>query len=84
MTQNRDKSVNLIYMGGEDETIPPSKVWVSTIQPAKGAKVSMLGVKGNLKWQKVGDGIVVEIPEKIRKSPPCKYAWTFKVSHIVE
>lgn len=82
MTQNKDKSVNLIYMAGEDEVKPPSKIWVSTIQPAKGAKVSMYGVNGNLKWQRVGDGIVVEIPERIRKSPPCKYAWTIKVSNI--
>ncbi len=26
------------------------------------------------------DEITIQIPEKIQKNPPCKYAWVFKIS----
>jgi len=74
--------VYAIYLPGKDEQKPPQKIWLNTLQPAAGAKVTLLGHKGELKWDKVGTGFVVEVPEKYRKKPPCDYAWTVKISKI--
>jgi alpha-L-fucosidase len=52
------------------------------MQPASGAKVTMLGSKTNLKWKKEGGGFVVSIPESLRKNKPCEHAWVIKVTGI--
>ena len=82
MTQQNDGSKYFIYLSDEGEDTPPSKIWVSTIQPKTNEKVTLLGQKEALKWEKVGNGFVVEIPESVRKNTPCKYAWTIKVSSV--
>ncbi|MEN7548651.1 alpha-L-fucosidase [Rapidithrix thailandica] len=83
LTQNKNtKAVYAIYLADENEKQAPSKIWLSTIQPAKGAKVSMLGVKGNLKWKKVGNGFEVYLPASVQKNPPCQHAWTIKISEV--
>ena len=81
LTQKKDaKTVYAIYLADEDERELPSKIWVSTLALPKQAKVQMLGTKETLKWEAVGKGFVVEIPEPLRKSPPCKHAWTLSFS----
>lgn len=68
LTQNRHtKEVYAIYLAENNENIIPSKIWMSSICPAENATISMLGVKTNLKWKKVGNGFLVEIPEAIQK-----------------
>ena len=71
-----------IYLAEKNENKLPSRITLSSIFPAKGAKVTMLGLKGKLKWEKDGKGFYVEIPERIRENPPCNYAWTIKISEI--
>ena len=52
LTQNRHtKAVYATYLAGEGETVPPKKIWLSTIQPVKGAQLTMLGSKVKLKWE---------------------------------
>lgn len=85
LTQNRHtKAVYATYLAGEGETKPPAKIWVSTLKPAKGAKITMLGVKGNLKYEIVGEGFVAEIPKSAINNPPCKDAWSIKISAVEE
>lgn len=71
-----------IYLDDEDETGPSPKIWMSTIQPAHDAKITMLGVSDDLKWEKVGKGFEVEIPKTIQENPPCQHAWVLKISKI--
>jgi len=82
MTQQANGNVYFLYMAREGESQVPAKIKVNSLQPANGAKVTFLGSKVNLKWEKEGKGFVVTIPESLRKTPPCKYAWTIKVSKI--
>lgn len=82
LTQKPDGSVYAIYLADEDETGLPSKIWLSSICPAEKATVSLLGVDYRMKWEKVGNGFLVEIPEQVQKVPPCKYAWTLKISKV--
>lgn len=77
MTQ---KGNNLYFLYLSDDNKMPSQITVKSHQPAKGSKVTMLGYKGNLSWKKSGDGFTVTIPESLRKSIPCSYAWTLKIT----
>jgi len=80
LTQLKDGTTYAIYLGDEDETAPPSKIWFSRLSPAMDATISMLGTKGNLKWERVDKGFIVDIPEEVRKNPPCQHAWVLKIS----
>jgi alpha-L-fucosidase len=82
LTQGKDGSVNAIYLAEDNEPNMPSIIWLSTILPKENATVSLLGSKSKLKWERVGNGFVVTIPESVRKNPPCNYAWTINISAI--
>jgi alpha-L-fucosidase len=84
LTRKKDRAVYAIYLAGKGEKNPPSKIWLSSIQPKKGTKLTLLGSEGILDWESVGNGFFVEIPESVKKNPPCKYAWTVKISEIIE
>lgn len=76
----KDESVYAIYLADENEKEMPSEICLSSITPAKNAKLTLLGTDQELKWEKVGNGFIVHIPEKFQKTPPCNYAWTIKIS----
>ena len=81
-TRKEDQSVYAIYLAGEGETSPPSKIMLSSICPAEGAKVSLLGHTANLKWEPVGRGALIDIPASIRKQAASEHAWVIKISKI--
>jgi len=81
-TQNKDKSVNAIYLAGETETTLPTVVRIKGIKPAKKATIQLLGAKNNMKWKIENGEIVIAIPASLQKTPPCNYAWTFKISQV--
>lgn len=80
----KDEAVYAIYLAEENETGMPAKIWLSSVTPAKNAKLTLLGVDHKLKWEKVGNGFIVEIPEQFQKTPPCKYAWVIKIDKTVK
>ena len=82
LTSLKDGSVFAIYLADEDEVHPPSKIMLTSIQPSVGAEVTMLGYTQKLKWEKVGKGVLIDIPEEIINNPPCNFAWSFKISSI--
>jgi alpha-L-fucosidase len=82
MTQQENGNVYFLYLAGKDEVNIPDKIAIKSLQPAKGAKVTMLGSKVALKWKAEGEGFVVAIPASLQKNKPCDFAWTIKVSKI--
>ena len=58
------------------------KLSVNSINPAKGAKINLLGSKKNLKWKSNGSGFTITVPENLRNNPTAKYAWVFRISKI--
>ena len=84
MTQLNDGTVYFIYLADEGENKMPAEIKVTSHQPGKKAKVTLLGSSKRLKWRKDGEGFVVTIPEELRNNPPCKYAWAVKVTSINE
>jgi alpha-L-fucosidase len=80
----KDGAVYAIYLGAEDENGPPSKIWLSSIQPKNDAKLTLLGTEQSLQWEKAENGVVIEIPDTIRQEPPCDFAWVVKISTIID
>ena len=73
-----DGTVHAIYLADEDETAPPSKVMLTSIAPAPGSAVRMLGVREPVRWEKVGKGALLTLPPGAVARPPCRHAWVFK------
>jgi alpha-L-fucosidase len=80
LTKGKGGAVFLIYLADENETSPPSKIWFSSFAIPENATAGMLGTKEILSMEKVGSGIMIEIPEKLQKDPPCRSAWVVKIS----
>jgi alpha-L-fucosidase len=80
LTQGKDGAVYLIYLADENETLPPPKIWFSSLEIPTGAKAVMLGTKESIAWEKVGSGIVVNVPESLQKKPPCSSAWVIRIA----
>ncbi len=82
MAQQPDGSMAFFYLAAEGEEEMPAQITITSHQPAPGAEATLLGAKGKLKWKKEGAGFTVSIPEQLRKNPPCRYAWTIRVSAV--
>ena len=68
LTQKKDgKTLYALYLADEDERRMPSKIWLSSLALPKTAKVRLLGTAEFLKWERVGKGFWVEIPERWQK-----------------
>lgn len=78
LTQGKDGSIFIIYLGQEGENAPPPLISMSSWSPPEGARISVLGLDGFVDWQQNGKGFVLQVPEKIQLTPPGKYAWVFK------
>ena len=70
--------VYAFYVSGEDDNGIPSKVLVCSLKPDQGSKVYLMGYKKPLKWTPNGAGFNIDIPESVRKAPPCQHVWGFK------
>jgi alpha-L-fucosidase len=82
LTQLDDGTTFAIYLADDNETNPPSKIWMSGVCPVENAKVTMLGSDKKLKWEKVGNGFEADVPKEYEEHPPCRYAWVMKISGI--
>lgn len=79
MAQKGDDTQYYYYLCAENEEVMPREVVIKTRLPKAGSTISMLGYKEKLDWEIQDEGLVIKVPEALRKSPPCKYVWTFKV-----
>jgi alpha-L-fucosidase len=79
ITRKGNNTLYLYYMADEGE-IMPAQIGMAGYLLPENAKVKMLGTEAYLKWKKTGQGFMVSLPEKIRKSPPSKYVWVMKVT----
>ena len=75
----KDGDTFIIYLGSENETVPPPLISMTTWSPPEGASITMAGLDGLIPWEKNGDGFVLHVPEKVQITPPCRYAWVFRV-----
>ncbi|MEI6456212.1 MAG: alpha-L-fucosidase [bacterium] len=91
-TSLRDRSdgkiitVYAIYLAGPGENEMPGNLVIRGVDPKEILAVGLLGYGKKLKWNGDGkDGIRVFIPSALKKNPPCRHAWTFKLNlHTVD
>ncbi|HVP91549.1 MAG TPA: alpha-L-fucosidase [Terriglobales bacterium] len=74
-----DGRVFAIYLADEDESAPPAKLMLFSITPRVGTEVRMLGVAGPVRWERAGKGVLLTLPERAVKAPPCRHAWVFEL-----
>ena len=79
LTRKDDGHIYAIYLPDENESTLPSKVWLNSIQAKQGSQVNLLGF-GQVKWEKSGNGMLINVPKKAIGNPPCKEAWAFKIT----
>jgi alpha-L-fucosidase len=81
-TSLSDGTVFALYLAGENENEIPPVLNVDGYSPKAGSGIRLLGSPGNLKWKPSGKGFSISVPASLRKNPPCKYAWVFKVKMV--
>jgi alpha-L-fucosidase len=79
LTSGKDGSVFIIYLGSENENAPPPVISMTGWQPPVGSKITAVGLDGFIEWEKNGEGFVLHVPDKLQVTPPCKYAWVFRM-----
>jgi len=79
ITRKGNDTIYIYYLADRDEKMP-SQIGMTTFSLNPGARVEMLGSKGQLRWQKKDNGFVINIPERIRNNQPSRYVWVFRVS----
>lgn len=82
MTRRNDGSAYFIYLAAENESEMPREIRINSHRPSEGARVTILGSSVAVPWKPDGTGFVVTIPDRLRTSVPCLYAWTIKVSSL--
>ena len=79
ISKKGDSTVYIYYMADDGEKMP-SKIEMSAFSlPAK-AKIKMLGTDTFLKQEKRDAGFTINIPDKLRNSPPSDYVWVIKAT----
>jgi alpha-L-fucosidase len=80
LTGSKNGDTFIIYLGEDGEDAPPSVISMTTWSPPEDADITMVGLDGVLDWEQNGEGFILRVPEKVQITPPCKYAWVFRVS----
>ncbi|MEX1239350.1 MAG: alpha-L-fucosidase [Cyclobacteriaceae bacterium] len=62
-----------------EQSTLPAQVTIKHIRPIPGSKIFLLGVEEPLKWKASGGGITITVPGAVMKSPPARYAYSFRV-----
>lgn len=78
-TSLSDGTLFAIYLADENENVPPARLRLTGVSPAKGARLQLLGVDQPLQWERIGGCIQITVPEQVRKLAAGKYAWTIKI-----
>ncbi|MCC6445364.1 MAG: alpha-L-fucosidase [Armatimonadetes bacterium] len=73
----RGNTVYAIYLA---ENGLPEEIALSSLRPAAGSEVFLLGWEKPLKWRAEGGRAVAAIPQEARQSPPCRYAFALKMT----
>ena len=81
-TQGKDGGVNAIWLAEEGEQEPPASITLSSLKPAPGARLQILGAGGELAWQQHDDGVHVELPPAVRRQLAGSLAWTLRISAL--
>ncbi len=76
----KGNSIFAIYLAEEGENTLPQQVRLTSVQPAAGSSVRLLGSAAKLPWSRDGGVTVIDVPDAVRNSPPSRDAFVFQVT----
>lgn len=77
----KGSTVYLIYLADKNESVPPAKLFVPAI--VHGKSVRMLGTETPVGFSfDSKQGLIIDVPENVRRNPPCEHAWTYVVAEV--
>ncbi len=79
-TRLPDGTLHAIWLAAPGEEAPPAVFEIPSFAPRPGSEVTMLGVAAPMAWERRGRGCVIRVPESVRARPPCRHAWTWRLS----
>jgi alpha-L-fucosidase len=76
-TQTKDRKQVFAFV----ETWPGSELVITSVVPAQGGKVYLLGHDTPLEWTSTGQGVKISIPDGLQLpgNRPCSHAWAFRL-----
>jgi alpha-L-fucosidase len=84
-----DKAVIEVFFTTKGDTLyaitprwPGKELIIEDIEVSSDTDVTMLGVAQSISWQQSGRKVVIQVPELSVDEVPCKYAYTFKITHV--
>jgi alpha-L-fucosidase len=81
LTQSKDSLQTYAYYLSEgSDVILPAQVTIDKFIPRAGSKISILGVKGKIKWHEEGKKMIIEIPAALQHKVIGQHAVVFKLS----
>jgi len=79
-TRTKSGTVYLIYLPAAGEAALPRDLAVTSVKPAPGATITLLGAGQTIPWESAGGGLVAHVPAGL--AAPNADAWVFRVSAI--
>ena len=81
LTQSKDSlQTYAFYLSEGSDVILPAQVTIDRFTPRPGSKISILGVKGKIKWHEDGKKMVIEVPAALQHKVVGQHAVVFKLS----
>jgi alpha-L-fucosidase len=80
LTQSKDSlHIYAFYLGDGKEVTLPAELTIDRVMVPKKSRVSILGVRGDLKWRQEGRKLIISIPTALQQKPVGLYATAFRV-----
>ena len=81
LTQSKDSAnVYAFFLGKGKEVFLPAEITIDRYTAPAKSRISLLGVKGNLKWRQEGKKVVITVPKNMQGKIAGEHAVAFKIS----
>jgi alpha-L-fucosidase len=77
---SKGDTIYAIYLVGDGEVRMHKTITLSGIQLGEGSEIRLLGYDKPLEYKKDGNDTIISSPESIRRRPPSRHAWVFKLT----
>jgi alpha-L-fucosidase len=64
--------------------LPDNQLKINVMPVSKDTRISLIGFNSNLKWKKVGTGIMINFPVISVNALPVQNAWVLKITNVTE
>ena len=87
---NRQKEGSVYFTQKGDDVFviwtrwPGKEFEVKGITGTEKIRISLLGYDGDVEWKTIGDGLRIQPPAVNPETVPCKHAWVFRISDVLE